>query len=408
MKNQKRNILLSVGSRAISRIGDVMFDFANNTFLTGLGTRSVFFVGTYQATETIIGILFNIFGGAIADNFKRKKIIIYTDFLSGIACILASFIYKKVWLAYAIIIVNIFLAIMDSFSSPAYKAYTKEIVKINRISRLNSYLETSSTIVKVTIPAVSVFLYGLLKIQGTLLLDGCSFIISTILLYFTQPLTKDYGTEKFKDKFELNKIFRDIFEGMRYLVNNKRILSIVILSAWVNFFLAAYNLLLPYSNKAFHASSINLYAMFLVSEALGGLIGAILSGFLNKKLSINRLIIFLGLSGLSLLLLPIIYVLFNNSVLLNAFPFSFNLFLTIFNVQFFSIVQREVDNEYIGRVFGIIFTVALLFMPIGTAVFSITLNVSNSFNFVFIGGSIIVLALFFKIFNHFLKLTSLN
>lgn len=403
MKNQKRNILLSVGSRAISRIGDVMFDFANNTFLTGLGTKSVFFVGTYQATETIIGILFNIFGGAIADNFKRKKIIIYTDFLSGIACILASFIYKKVWLAYAIIIVNIFLAIMDSFSSPAYKAYTKEIVKINRISKLNSYLETSSTIVKVTIPAVSVFLYGLLKIQGTLLLDGCSFMISTILLYFTQPLTKDYSKEKFKDKFELNKIFRDIFEGMRYLVNSKRILSIVILSAWVNFFLAAYNLLLPYSNKAFHASSINLYAMFLVSEALGGLIGAILSGFLNKKLSINRLIIFLGLSGLSLLLLPIIYVLFNNSVLLNAFPFFFNLFLTIFNVQFFSIVQREVDNEYIGRVFGIIFTVALLFMPIGTAVFSITLNVSNSFNFIFIGGSIIVLALFFKIFNYFFK-----
>ena len=32
MKNQKRNILLSVGSRAISRIGDVMFDFANIHF----------------------------------------------------------------------------------------------------------------------------------------------------------------------------------------------------------------------------------------------------------------------------------------------------------------------------------------------------------------------------------------
>ena len=71
------------------------------------------------------------------------------------------------------------------------------------------------------------------------------------------------------------------------------------------------------------------------------------------------------------------------------------LFLSIFNIQFFSIVQRDVDNEFLGRVFGIIFTVAILFMPIGTGFFSMVLNPTNTFNFFIIGMSITILSLVF-------------
>lgn len=61
-----------------------------------------------------------------------------------------------------------------------------------------------------------------------------------------------------------------------------------------------------------------------------------------------------------------IYYMFRNVIILAFTPALFSLFLSIFNIQFFSIVQRDVDNEFLGRVFGIIFTVAILFMPLGT------------------------------------------
>ncbi|HFI0914900.1 TPA: macrolide ABC transporter permease, partial [Streptococcus suis] len=82
-------------------------------------------------------------------------------------------------------------------------------------------------------------------------------------------------------------------------------------------------------------------------------------------------------------------------IVLALSPALFSLFLSIFNIQFFSIVQRDVDNEFLGRVFGIIFTIAILFMPVGTGFFSVVLNPNNTFNLFIIGGSITLLSLVF-------------
>lgn len=399
-KVEVNNIILSVGSKCISRVGDVMFDFANNTFLAGLGSGSMTLVGLYQASESIVGILFNLFGGVIADNLKRKKLIMLSNFLSGIICICASFVVKNKYLVYAIVIANIFLAIMSSIASPAYKAFTKEIVTKDTIPKINSYLETGSTIINVTIPTIAVVFYKALGIQGSLLLDGVSFLLSASLIFFTRPI----DSEEPNNKMQINTIFKDLFEGIKYLIHNKNIFLVILLSALVNFFLAAYNLLLPYTNEMFPNFSIDLYAVFLTSEAIGGLAGALLSNFLNKNLSVFKLLLYLGISGATLLIGPFLYLTFNNYLILAISPVCFNMFLTVFNIQFFSIVQQEVDNKYLGRVFGIIFTIALLFMPIGTTVFSKIINVKQVFNLTFVGLAILGLSSLFWLLFFYNKL----
>ncbi|HEL1321902.1 TPA: MFS transporter, partial [Streptococcus equi subsp. zooepidemicus] len=122
MKIDKKNMAYLIISRGVSRIGDIMFDFANNTFLAGLNPTSLSLVAIYQSTESVIGVLFNLFGGVIADSFRRKKIIITTNILCGIACIVLSFITQEQWLIYAIVITNVILAFMSAFSGPSYKA----------------------------------------------------------------------------------------------------------------------------------------------------------------------------------------------------------------------------------------------------------------------------------------------
>ena len=113
-KIEKRNIVSLVGSKGISRIGDIMFDFANNTFLAGINPHSMSLVGIYQALENIIGTLFNLFGGVIADNFGRKNILVFTNVFCGIICILLSFISIDVWLIYAVVVTNVILAFLGS------------------------------------------------------------------------------------------------------------------------------------------------------------------------------------------------------------------------------------------------------------------------------------------------------
>lgn len=390
MKN--KNTINLVSSRSISKIGDIMFDFANNTFLAGLNPTSLSLVAVYQSLESVIGVLFNLFGGVIADRFKRKRIIISTNILCGLACIVLSFISREQWLVYAIVITNVILAFMSAFSGPSYKAFTKEIVKKDSISQLNSLLETTSTVIKVTIPMVAIFLYQLLGIHGVLLLDGFSFLIAASLIFFIVPINEEVVT---KEKMTISGVFNDLKIGFKYVYNHKPILMIILLSAMVNFFLSAYNLLLPYSNQMFGEMSSGLYGTFLTAEAIGGFVGAILSGFVNKSLSSKRLMLFLALSGLMLMLATPLYSVFHNGFILAISPALFSLFLSIFNIQFFSIVQRDVDNEFLGRVFGIIFTVAILFMPVGIGFFSVVLNPTNTFNLFIIGVFITMLSLVF-------------
>ncbi|HFU3977013.1 TPA: MFS transporter [Streptococcus suis] len=391
-KKEKKNIWFLVGSKGISRIGNTIFDFANNSFLANVRPNSLALVALYQSLECIIGVLFNLFGGVIADNFKRKKIIIITNFFSGILCVLLSFIYKEEWLIYAVVLANVILAILDSFSSPTYKAFSKEIVYKDNISQLNSYLETSSTIIKVSVPIIAVSLYNKIGIQGVLLLDGISFLLASLVILLINPINQEIFSNKI---VTFKGIFSDLKLGFRYIFNNKEIFIIIMLSAFVNFFLAPYNLLLPFSDQMFHNLGNGLYGKFLTVSAIGGLMGAILSGITNKKLSIYKLLFTLSFSGVALSLAPYLFIAFKNSLILSLSPLLFNLFLSIFNIQFFSIVQRDVDNEYLGRVFGIIFSVALLFMPLGTGVFSIFLDSNNLFNFSYIGISVTVLSFFF-------------
>ncbi|EAD7205386.1 MFS transporter, partial [Listeria monocytogenes] len=293
-KVEKQNSLLLVSSSSISRIGNILFDYANNAFLAGLNLNSLTLVGIYQATENITGVIFNLFGGVIADRFRRKRIIILTDFFSGFVCILLSFISTESWLIYAIIVINIFLALLSSFSGPAYKAFTKEVVEKDTITKVNSYLQTTSMIIKISVPISAIGIYYWIGIQGALLVDGISFIISSLIIFFISPIIEEV---KRTEKFSFRVISDDLFNGFKYVFHQRSIFILIVLSSFVNFFLAAYNLLLPYGNQMFPKVTGGVYGAFLAAEAVGGLIGAFLSGRVNKKLSINQLMIFLGISG---------------------------------------------------------------------------------------------------------------
>ena len=80
----------------------------------------------------------------------------------------------------------------------------------------------------------------------------------------------------------------------------------------------------------------------------------------------------------------------------NFLTFSGNLFcelfMTIFNIHFFTQVQTKVDGDYLGRVLSTIFTLAILFMPIAKGVMTFLPSV-QLVSFLIIGLGVILLSL---------------
>ncbi len=122
-------------------------------------------------------------------------------------------------------------------------------------------------------------------------------------------------------------------------------------------------------------------------EAAGGLLGSLISSRLGSRVKENArlMVLFLGAMGAALALEPLAALTGRAIVCLIPFLLS-GTALTVFNIQFMSYVQLRADEAYLGRVFSIIFTVAVLFMPVGSFVFSFLLDTTNPAGFAVVGG----------------------
>ena len=387
-KIRKNEALLWFGSWT-SKIGNIIFDYANSISIVGAFTGKPWILALYQSSETIIQIVFNLVGGARADKGDRKRIVIATDGLSALICFVLSFFVETGFMAQVMVIANALLALVYAFNSPTYKSMIREVIEKERIGFFNSVSHAGAEIIRVTGPIVGVGLVGVIGVRGALLFDAFTFAVSAAAEFC---LTKTEGAAE--SKKSRKNVLADIAEGFAYLAKEKKILFLVILASFVNFFLAGYNLLLPYTDVIYEGVFANFYSRALAMEAVGGIVSsAVCARIVNKfRDNVLALILFLFGTGFVLVLEPVFAL--TGNYYLCLLPFAlFGISLTAFNIQFMSYVQVAVDENYLGRVFGIIFTVAVLFMPVGSFLFSAFINASDVRSFYAVGAGIMLMSL---------------
>ena len=387
MKEIEKNESCLLLGKWTSLVGNILFDYANSVSIVSLFGNNPFVLGIYQGSESIVNIILNLLGGVFADGKNKKKILILTDLISSIICFVTSFLVQGKQVAAVLIIANLLLAVVFSFNSPVYSSILRSVVRKERIVKYNSTIHTGSGVIKIVIPLIAVFLVKTIGARGVLLVDAATFFASCV----TEMLLKPFEEGSTLERKEGN-VFKEIGEGIKYIYTQKNLLILILISAGVNLFLAGYNLLLPYTDIVYCDRCDAFYGKALAVQAVGGII----SSWLNTKrkkneVSVGEMIFFLGMTGVGLLCIPFVSHL--QSVLINLLPYIvFGMFLTLYNTQFMSYVQMTAEAGYLGRVFSVIFSVAVLFMPVGSFLFSVVFNIQNVNMFAIVGGGIILLA----------------
>ena len=379
---------------AVNKIGNMLYDYGNSVWLASMGTIGQTVLGMYQISELVTSILINPFGGVISDRFSRRRILMATDLVCGILCLAISFIRNDSWMIGALIGANIVQAIAFAFSRPANKAIITELVEKDELVLYNSRLELVLQVVSVSSPVLSFLVLQFASLHLTLLLDALTFFIAFVLVALLpkeEPMVQD------KKPFTGKDIFADIKDGLHYIWHQKEIFFLLLVASSVNFFFAAFEFLLPFSNKLYGVEGA--YATILTMGAIGSIIGALIA---NKfKSSMNTLLFLLILTGVGVFMMGL--------PLPNILAFSGNLicelFMTIFNIHFFTRVQTKVESEFLGRVLSTIFTLAILFMPIAKGFMTVLPSVHLS-SFLIIGSGVIILSCisFIYVRTHFEKL----
>ena len=380
---------------AVNKIGNMLYDYGNSVWLASMGTIGQTVLGMYQISELVTSILVNPFGGVVSDRFSRRRILMTTDLVCGILCLAISFIRNDSWMIGALIFANIVQAIAFAFSRPANKAIITELVEKDELVLYNSRLELVLQVVSVSSPVLSFLVLQFASLRITLVLDALSFFLAFGLVALLPKKEEKTMGEK---KLTFRVIFSDIKEGVHYILKQKEIFFLLVMASSVNFFFAAFNYLLPFSNQLYGVQGG--YATILTMGAIGSIIGALLAS--KIKANVYNLLILLALTGVGVFMMGL--------PLPNLLSFSGNLvcelFMTIFNIHFFTQVQTKVESEFLGRVLSTIFTLAILFMPIAKGFMTVLPSVHLS-SFLIIGSGVIILSCisFIYVRTHFEKET---
>ena len=366
---------------AINRMGNMLYDYGNSVWLASMGTVGKTVLGIYQISELVTSILVNPFGGVISDRFSRRKILMTTDLVCGLLCLAISFIRNDRWMIAALIVANIVQAIAFAFSRTANKAIITEVVEKDEIVTYNARLELVLQVVGVSSPVFSFLVLQFASLHATLLLDALTFFIAFVLVAF---LPKEEPQFQEKHRLTGKDIFSDIKDGLDYIWHQKDIFFLLLVASGVNFFFAAFEFLLPFSNRLYGVKGA--YATILTLGAIGSILGALVANKIASSMKTLLFLLIMAGGGVFMMGLP----------LPPYFSFSGNLvcefFVTIFDIHVFTQVQTKVEDDYLGRVLSTIYTLAVLFMPIAKGLMTWLPSVRME-SFLFIGAGVILFSL---------------
>ena len=376
-----RHAVQLISRGAITKIGNMLYDYGNSVWLASMGTIGKTVLGIYQISELVTGILVNPFGGVISDRFSRRKILMTTDLVCGLLCLAISFIRNDRWMIGALIVTNIVQAIAFGFSRPANKAIITEVVEKEEIVTYNAHLELVLQVVSVSSPVFSFLVLQFASLYATLLLDALTFFIAFVLVAF---LPKEVAKVQEKKQFTGKDIFSDIKEGLDYIWHQKDIFFLLLVASSVNFFFAAFEFLLPFSNRLYGVKGA--YATILTLGAIGSILGALVANKMKSSMKILLFLLIMAGVGVFIMGLPLPpYLSFSGNLVCEFF-------VTIFDIHVFTQVQTKVEDDYLGRVLSTIYTLAVLFMPIAKGLMTWLPSVRME-SFLLIGAGVILFSL---------------
>jgi len=348
-----KNFYIYIAGRFTSGFGDSIQIIGFPLLILDLyGSAKIMALAT--TVIMITEIMIRPFLGVIADNLNRKKLMINTDILSGLLCLIMAFVAYKDMLSLPIIIIYLVIQSFVStlFDSASY-ALMPELVEDKKLEKAYSYMTLINNISSISGPIIGTMLYSFLGIKILLLINGISFLISAV----TEILIKYTYNKNGKTQNILKiKYIKKIKDGFVYMLKSKKIKYVVSVSMINSFFI-----IIPISQYFaffFKENGFENYYVGIASSVMtaGSLIGAamiifIKKNFNNKKSFVVSFIIF----SISFILFGITLGINMQNELFKFIILSICLFINSFfmlssNVIVNSAFQRSLPNEMRARI----------------------------------------------------------
>lgn len=365
-----RNLSLLLSGQLISQIGD-KFHMLAVAFLVLKTTGSPAKMGIVLFCSVFPSMLLGIISGALIDRYNRKTIIIFTDVVRGLVVSVLCVLYYLGALSFSILIIaQLLLSVCTAFFDPAIPAIIPQIVKQEQLTKANSqtqFVSGISMIVGPTLGGLTVAWAGYLPV---FVINACSYLFSAgfegfILL----PTLK-------KTALGQTKIADDILKGCRYVYRRKSLIVILIMVGVIHFFVGSIEVVIPILATNLNGNGAENIGFIQTFFGLGMVITALILSIRNiAGKEVHFLFGSVFLIGLFLLIISAIHLTGIRIILpYLIFFLAIGGFVIFAGTSFRSILQKEVDETMMGRVFGFVSSVGNITIPLATLIFGILME----------------------------------
>lgn len=356
-------------------LGKFMSLFASSlfTFVAGLTVLTTSGSGLQFALVLLAGtlprVLLSPFAGAYADKLNRKRVIITMESLNGLLFFLAG-AASLIWTfgVPAFLIITCLLSIVSTFLSVTLTSSIPLLFDQDGLQRANSLIQSIISISSIGTPLLAGALFKLLPISAFLFSSSFLFLIASL---FASRLTFQTYEHVSTDQ----STWDDVRSGFRYLKQQRVLWTLTVLAAFLNFFFVASEVLFPIA--ALQGIGVTplqfgfLESMFAVGFLVASLVHALPIFQIKYRLATART----ALIALSCLFIgPAIPLYLDFSVtpaivLFTSFALLSGFFILRVNIPIQLFLQTNTEPSYLGRVMGVLESLAMGITPLGFILF---------------------------------------
>lgn len=346
----------------LSNVGTWMQAVAQG-WLVLLLTNSAFWLGLDGFMATAPGFVFTLLGGVFADLVDRRRVLLYTQVVAGIAAmVLAMLVWTQVVNRWIVLGFSFVTGSCMALASPSFLAMTYDLVGREDLPNAIAMNSTQFQLSRVVGPALAGVAFKLFGLAGCFFANGVSFVPVVAALSVVRPERKITPTHSVKDRRAL---WRDLIEGFRYVRSRPRVSALLLLSGVNSLFGAPYFTLVPiYARNIFHLGETGLALMMGTSGAgafMGALLVAYLGDFRRKGWLVLGGSILFGVFIASFALSPRLTL-----SLASLFGVGFSLVVCVATIN--TLLQKLVTDQMRGRVMSMFILSFMGTMPIGNIV----------------------------------------
>ncbi|OAS24231.1 MFS transporter [Paenibacillus oryzisoli] len=205
-----RTILLS---RVLLQLGIWIRNFAILLYISDITHNNPQYVSLISIVETAPIFIFAFIGGTFADRWRPKLTMVWCDFISAVTVFIVLLaVLSGSW--YALLVGTFISASLSQFSQPSAMKLYKKNVPAEHLQSVMAMSQSLVAIFMVMGPVIGTFIYLNYGIEASLILTGGMFLGSSLVLTF---LPKD-------DKEEVtsgnNNFTKELVAGLRYVQAN--------------------------------------------------------------------------------------------------------------------------------------------------------------------------------------------